>query len=84
MIQIILILKRQLRELLIKSAQELLNQVNENEEIQKFLKEPPFTIKNVQIIIYNHDKKGREVYEILELQMRKYLEGILTYSDSRF
>ena len=52
-----------MRELLIKSAQELLNQINENKEIQEFLKERPFTIKNVQIIIYNHDKNGQEVYD---------------------
>src|SRR5215203_4403743 len=36
--------KEQLRELLIKSAQELLRQVNENKEIQEFIKERPFTI----------------------------------------
>jgi hypothetical protein len=55
--------KEKLRELLIKLADELLNQVKENEEIQKYLKEPPFSIKNIQIIIYNHDKEGRQVYE---------------------
>lgn len=70
--------KEQLRELLIKSANELLNEVNENEEIQKFLKERPFTIKNIQIIIYNHDKEGREVYDpgIATAQISK---GVLTY-----
>lgn len=70
--------KEKLRELLIKSANELLNQVNENEEIQKFLKERPFTIKNIQIIIYNHDKEGREVYDpgIATAQISR---GILTY-----
>src|SRR4051794_40086024 len=50
--------KEQLRELLITSAQELLNQVNTNHEIQEFLKDQPFTIKNIQIIIYNHDQDG--------------------------
>ncbi len=53
----------QLRELLIKSAQELVNQVNNNEEIQQFLTEPPFSLKNVQIIIFNHDASGRELYD---------------------
>ena len=33
--------------------------MNENNEIQEFLKERPFTIKNIEIIIYNHDEKGR-------------------------
>ena len=52
--------------------------MNENEEIQKFLKEPPFSIKNIQIIIYNHDKEGREVYDpgIATAQISR---GILTY-----
>jgi hypothetical protein len=55
--------KDQLRELLIKSAEELLNQVNENKEIIQFLKERPFTIRNVEIIIYNNDKNGLEVFD---------------------
>ena len=55
--------KEQLRELLIKLAQELLKQVNENNDIQEFLKERPFNLNNVQIIIYNSDKDGREVYD---------------------
>ena len=70
--------KEQLRELLIKSANELLNQVTENEEIQKFLKERPFTIKNIQIIIYNHDKEGREVYDP-GIATAQISEGVLTY-----
>jgi hypothetical protein len=70
--------KEQLRGLLIKSANELLNQVNENEEIQKFLKERPFTIKNIQIIIYNHDKEGREVYDP-GIATAQISEGVLTY-----
>lgn len=49
--------------MIIKSAQELLKQVNENNEIQEFLKECPFNLKNVQIIIYNSDNDGREVYD---------------------
>jgi hypothetical protein len=70
--------KEQLRELLIKSAQELLDQVKANNEIQEFLKEKPFTIRNVEIIIYNQDKQGRDVYdpEILTAEISK---GILTY-----
>jgi hypothetical protein len=70
--------KEQLRELLIKSANELLNQVNANEEIQKFLRERPFTIKNIQIIIYNHDKEGREVYEP-GISTAQISDGDLTY-----
>ena len=70
--------KEQLRELLIKTAQELLDQVNENKEIQKFIKEPPFTIKNIQIIIYNHDKDGREVYDP-DISGAQIAQGVLTF-----
>jgi hypothetical protein len=51
---------------------------NENEEIQNFLKERPFTIKNIQIIIYNHDKEGREVNDP-GIATAQISEGILTY-----
>jgi hypothetical protein len=71
--------KEQLRELLIKTAQELLNQVSANKEIQEFIKEPPFTIKNIQIIIYNHDKNGRSLRDP-EISNAQILDGILSYS----
>lgn len=71
--------KEKLRELTIKTAQELLNQVNENKEIQEFIKEPPFTIKNIQIIIYNHDKNGRSLKDP-EISNAQILQGILSYS----
>lgn len=70
--------KEQLRELLIKSVQELLKQVNENNEIQEFLKERPFNLKNVQIIIYNSDEDGREVYDP-GISTAEISQGILTY-----
>jgi len=70
--------KGQLRELLIKSAKELLHQVSENDEIQEFLKEPPFTIKNIQIIIYNHDNDGREIYDP-NISGAQIAQGILTF-----
>jgi hypothetical protein len=70
--------KEELRKLLIDSAHELLNQVQKNKEIQKFIKEPPFTIKNVQIIIYNNDKNGKEVYDP-EILTAGISQGTLTY-----
>jgi hypothetical protein len=70
--------KDQLRRMLINSAQELLNQMNENKEIQQFIKEPPFTIKNVQIIIYNSAKDGREVYDP-GISTVEVSHGVLTY-----
>ncbi len=50
--------KEQLRDLLIKFSGEFLRLVIENKEIQEFLKEKPFIIKNIEIIIYNHDENG--------------------------
>jgi hypothetical protein len=70
--------KEELRGLLIKSAQALLDQVHENNEIQKFIKKPPFNIKNIQIIIYNSDKNGREVYDP-GISTAEISEGTLTY-----
>lgn len=68
----------QLRELLIMSAQEFLRQVNGDNDIQEFLKERPFTIKNIQIIIYNHDKDGREVYDP-NISAAQIARGILIF-----
>ena len=55
--------KQHLRELLIASAHELLNAINTNEGIRPYLKKYPFTVDNVQIIIFNHEKNGREVVD---------------------
>ena len=55
--------REELRVLLIQTAQEMVKQVVENEEMQQYLKNPPFTIRNVQIIIYNSDKSGKEVFD---------------------
>lgn len=53
--------KEELRRLLLNCAQEVVTQVQMNNEIQPFLKKIPFTVENVQIIIYNSDREGREV-----------------------
>lgn len=70
--------KDELRQLLIKSSAELLKQVNENKEIQEFIKEPPFTIKNVQIIIYNHDENGGTLYDP-QILTAEISQATLTY-----
>jgi len=53
--------KEQLRKLLILASNELLQKVGNNNEIQEFIKKKPFTIKNIEIVIYNHDREGRSV-----------------------
>lgn len=70
--------KEQLRDLLIKSAKELLEQIQTNEEIQPFLITKPFTIQNVKITIYNQDQNGREVYDP-EISTASLSRGILIY-----
>jgi hypothetical protein len=71
--------QEQLRTLLIKSGQELLNQVNENDDIQEFLFERPFSIINIQIIIYNHDKDGRQL-NYPEISDAQIIQGLFMYS----
>lgn len=71
--------KEQLRELLIKSSAELLRQMNENKEIQEFLKERPFAINNVEIVIYNHDENGFGLKDP-EISVANISQGKLNYS----
>lgn len=70
--------KEELRALLIQSAEELLNQVQEDKEIHQFLKNPPFTIRNVEIIIYNNDKGGFDVFDP-DISVARISQGKLIY-----
>jgi hypothetical protein len=78
--------KEKLRELIIKLAHELLNQVEENNEIQEFLKYKPFKIKNVEIVIYNHDHNGRSIYDpeisVAEIAQAKIVYRTIDPQDS--
>jgi hypothetical protein len=55
--------KEQLRKLLIQFGEELLHNINSNEDIQPYLTKRPFTLENVEIIIYNHDQQGYWLYD---------------------
>ncbi|MBA3238057.1 MAG: hypothetical protein H0T62_06870 [Parachlamydiaceae bacterium] len=70
--------KDQLRELTIQFSTELLNQINSNEEIQPSLVKRPFTIENVEIVIYNHDKQGYSIYDP-EIAVAHLDHGIIDY-----
>lgn len=70
--------QEKLRLLLIKCANELVTQVNANKDIKKFLLKTPFTIENVDIVIYNLDKNGREAYDPL-IATSQIARGVLTY-----
>lgn len=71
--------KEQLRELLIRFSAELLRLVNENKEIQEFLKWRPFTIKNIEIVIYNHDENGFDLKDP-QISVANISQGQLSYS----
>ena len=47
---------------MIQCTIELLYQININTEIRSALETYPFTEKDVQIIIYNHDKQGNRSF----------------------
>ncbi len=70
--------KDELRKILILAAREVVSLVTNNQEMQQYLYDPPFTIKNVQLIIYNHDKKNYPSHypNVSVVQISK---GILTY-----
>jgi hypothetical protein len=70
--------KEQLRELTVQLGAELLNHINSNEEIQASLVKRPFTIENVEIIIYNDDKQGYSIYDP-EIAVAHLAQGIIIY-----
>ncbi|PJD97249.1 MAG: hypothetical protein CK425_03795 [Parachlamydia sp.] len=73
-----LLSRDQLRSLTIKCATELIQQINSNEHIQRFLVKRPFTMQEVQIIIYNKDKNGDEPHDPL-IATAQISKGILTF-----
>lgn len=70
--------KEDLRKLLILIAEELVFQVNSTNEIQSYIANPPFTKKDVQIIIYNFDEHKRDLYDP-EIAVAEFSEGKLNY-----
>jgi hypothetical protein len=50
------------REVVIDCVQEMVNAVNTNERIKPYLKNYPFTAKNIEIAIFLIDKSGNEIY----------------------
>lgn len=70
--------KKGLRMLLVNAAEILVEQVNSNKQIQKYLFDPPFNFKNVQIIIFCSDEKGFEPVDPL-ISTAQFARGTLTY-----
>ena len=70
--------KNELRILLHEVGNELLTQVNINKKIQKFLVRSPFSIENVQIIIFNYENNGSETYDP-QISVADLSKGVFTY-----
>ncbi|KAF3362706.1 Uncharacterized protein PHSC3_000693 [Chlamydiales bacterium STE3] len=69
--------KKTLRKLLLAISQDLVQLVTANEEIQPFLFEPPFTVKNVQVILYVN-RKGYDVFDP-DIAVAEISRGNLSY-----
>ncbi len=70
--------KDELRVLLVQCARDLLDQINRKEELRQYMVEVPFTIKNVQIIIYNTDGEGYSAKDPFEV-VAEISQGKLVY-----
>lgn len=70
--------KEELRDLLVKCAEELVLLAKMNEKIECFLKQPPFEVKNVEIIIFNYDKNGRSLCDP-EISTARLAKEVLFY-----
>lgn len=79
--------KQHLRKLLVDCAYELLQIINNNEKVRPQLEKFPFTLANIQVIIYNHDASGRRVFDP-EISVAEIAKDGLTYQgvdpDDRF
>jgi hypothetical protein len=71
--------ERKARELLIGAAQEYLSAINNNSELQPYLHERPFTIKNIEILISFH-KPDRSHVSPKKINLVSLRNGTLTYN----
>jgi hypothetical protein len=70
--------REQLRKLLIDCSKDFLTIVNTDKEVQPYLSVKPFELENIEIIIFNSDKTGREVFDPL-ITVAKISGGILIF-----
>ena len=70
--------KEELRKLLIATAQIMVEEVKNDEEIKPFLHANSFTIANVQIIIYNHYENGSRLFNP-QIGSAQFSKGNLDY-----
>lgn len=55
--------KDKLREILVDCVEEFLSQINSDEKLRPFLKNYPFTPKEINIAIFVVDDTGRKIYD---------------------
>lgn len=71
--------KDELRRILINSVLELLKAINENEEIRPFLKNYPFTEKEIIITLFVKDKSGGNIFDP-EIAVASSWHGTMNYN----
>jgi len=70
--------RNQLRNILVHSSKDFLAIVNTDKEVQPYLAQKPFALENIEVIIFNNDKSGREVFDPL-IAVAKISDGILNF-----
>ena len=70
--------KNEGRKMLIDSAKEFLNTINNNPDVQPYLLEKPFTLKNIELVIFPMGSDGRGVYHP-DVQVFALRNGFITY-----
>ena len=68
--------REQLRRILIQSSKIFLQVINTHKKVQQHLSKRPFTIEDIEITIFNHDKDGRDLVDPL-ISTGDISEGIL-------
>ena len=70
--------KEEGRKLLIDCAEELLSQINTHPDFQQFMHEYPFTVKNIEIVMYVSTETGGTIYHP-EIAIFSLVNGQLCY-----
>ncbi len=71
--------KERLREILVNCVEEFLAAINANERLRPFLKNFPFTSKEIEIIIFVSDKKGYEIFDP-DIGVASAVNGKISYN----
>ncbi|MFI0434548.1 MAG: hypothetical protein ACH350_02315 [Parachlamydiaceae bacterium] len=70
--------EKEARELIIQCMDDLLTIVNHDDQLKPFLKNYPFTAKNVELVIYSYDK-NRSLYQFPSIAIVGNFEGKIGY-----